>query len=174
MVDSSAATVRWVVGRVASSMTSAPYRLNGTIRSGNSWWIFSHCLHRNLLTMNRLDSPLPSSTFRSLEPMILYSILPQRGQGTFSAHRIKNTFWDAFFYVIMRDDYHIFLEDVSRRATGNSRHYGRRLFLSSDLLMTLYPSIPGQTIPSTFGHYEIALTIMAWIDLKCTMMYWKE
>ncbi|HSI68275.1 MAG TPA: hypothetical protein VK947_12690, partial [Planococcus sp. (in: firmicutes)] len=24
--------------------------------------------------------------------------------------------------------------------------------------MTLYPSIPGQTIPSTFGHYEIALT----------------
>ena len=58
----------------------------------------------------------------------------------------------------MRDDYHIFLEDVSRRATGNSRHYGRRLFLSPELLRTLYPSIPGQTIPSTFGHYEIALT----------------
>ena len=53
----------------------------------------------------------------------------------------------------MRDDYHIILKDVSRRATGNSRHEGRRLFLSPDLLMTLYPS--------TFGHYEIALTVLA-------------
>ena len=59
----------------------------------------------------------------------------------------------------MRDDYHIFLRDVSRRATGNSRYYGRRLFLSPGFLRTLYPSIPGQTIPSTFGHYKTALTV---------------
>ncbi|MBT2584046.1 hypothetical protein, partial [Planococcus sp. ISL-109] len=52
----------------------------------------------------------------------------------------------------------VFLEDVSRRDTGNSRHSGRRLFLSPELLRTLYPSIPGQTIPSTFRHYETALT----------------
>ena len=115
-------------------------------------------MQRNLLTMNRRDSPLSSRNFRSREPMILYSIWLQQGQGTFSAHRIKNAFRGTFFYVIMRDDYHIFLEDVSRRATGNSRHYGRRLFLSPGLLKTLYPSIPGQTIPSTFGHYKTALT----------------
>lgn len=137
---------------------SVPYRLYGTIKSGNSWWIFSHCLHLNLLMINRWDSPASSRNFRSREPMILYSVWLQQGQGTFSAHRMKNAFWGAFFYDIMRDDYHIFLEDVSRRATGNSRHHGRRLFLSPELLRTLYPSILGQTIPSTFGHYETALT----------------
>ena len=64
-------------------------------------------------------------------------------------NRKENAFRGAFFYVIKRQ-LSCFLEDVSRRATGNSRHKGRPLFLSPLLLR--------QTIPLTFGHYAIALT----------------